>query len=134
MTRAAGELGAAAAGMENATQTILHAAEAIDDDARALASALRSDYERGLAQDIQERTLAIYETCNFQDLDGQRIGKMIATLNLIEQQLAAMLDRYNGYAAKPAPKPAAGRGLINGPKLDGDRGHAEQRDIDAMFG
>jgi chemotaxis protein CheZ len=134
MARAAGELGAAVVGMENATQTILHAAEAIDDDAKALAAALRSDYERGLLQDIQERTVAIYEASNFQDLAGQRIAKVIATLNLIEQQLAAMLDRCNGHAGKPAPQPAAACGLINGPKLDGDSGHAEQRDIDAMFG
>ena len=134
MARAAGELGAAVAGMEKATQKILHAAEAIDDDAKALAAALRSDYERGLAQDIQERTVAIYEACNFQDLAGQRIAKVIDTLNLVERQLAAMLDRCNGRPAQAAAeKPAAGRGLINGPKLDGDCGHASQGDIDTMF-
>jgi chemotaxis protein CheZ len=60
MVRAAGELGAAAAGMEKATQKILHTAEAIDDVAKALAATLKSGYERGLAQDIQERTVAIY--------------------------------------------------------------------------
>jgi chemotaxis protein CheZ len=133
MTRATGELGAAVAGMEKATQKILHAAEVIDDDAKALAAALRNDYARGLAQDIQERTVAIYEACNFQDLAGQRIAKVIATLNLVEAQLAAMLERGNARPAAAA-KAASGRGLINGPKLDGDHGHASQHDIDAMFG
>jgi hypothetical protein len=30
--------------------------------------------------------------------------------------------------------PARATSLINGPKLDGDAGHASQRDIDKMFG
>jgi len=133
MARAAGELGAAVAGMEKATQKILHRAEGIDECARALTATLKDDYKRGLAQDIQDHTVQVYEACNFQDLAGQRIAKVIETLNLVEQQLAAMLDRCNGCAAA-APKQASTNGLLNGPKLDGDTGHADQRDIDAMFG
>ena len=88
--------------MEKATQTILHEAEGIDECARALGSTLKTDYERGLAQDIQEHTVKIYEACNFQDLAGQRIAKVIATLDLVEEQLSAMLDRCNGRAAAAA--------------------------------
>jgi chemotaxis protein CheZ len=78
MTRAAGDLGAAIEGMETATQKILASAEAIDDCARALASALSNDYHHCLAQDVQDHVVRIYEACNFQDLAGQRIGKVIA--------------------------------------------------------
>src|SRR5262249_10938591 len=70
MTRAAGELGAAVEGMETATQKILGSAEVIDDCARALASALSDDYHHGLAQDVQDHVVRIYEACNFQDLAG----------------------------------------------------------------
>jgi chemotaxis protein CheZ len=133
MPRAAGELGAAVAAMEQATQKILQAAETIDDGARSLNAALKGDYERGLAHEIQERTVAIYEACNFQDLAGQRIGKVIEMLHHIEEQLSAMLARLHGPAAEPAPTPA-GNELLNGPRLDGDCGHADQRDIDALFG
>ena len=133
--RAAGELGAAVAGMEKATQKILHEAERVDEYARTLGSTLKTDYERGLAQDIQDHTVQIYEACNFQDLAGQRIAKVIETLNLVEAQLSAMLARCNGRAAEaPAPRRAAGGELINGPKLDGDSGHASQHDIDKIFG
>jgi hypothetical protein len=48
MARAAGELGAAVESMESATQKILASAEAVDDCARALASALNDDYHHGL--------------------------------------------------------------------------------------
>ncbi len=135
--RAAGELGAAVAGMEKATQKILHEAERVDEYARTLGSTLKTDYERGLAQDIQDHTVQIYEACNFQDLAGQRIGKVIGTLNAIEEEVAAMLARCNAFAGanvKPlTPEAPADRGLINGPRLDGEGGHASQSDIDAMF-
>jgi chemotaxis protein CheZ len=132
--RAAGELGAAVAGMEKATQKILHEAERVEEYARTLGSTLKTDYERGLAQDIQDHTVQIYEACNFQDLAGQRIAKVIETLNLVEAQLSAMLARCNGRPAEAQVKAAAGGGLINGPKLDGDIGHASQHDIDKIFG
>jgi chemotaxis protein CheZ len=137
MARAAGELGAAVEGMETATQKILASAEIIDDCARTLASALTDEYHHGLAQDLQDHVVRIYEACNFQDLAGQRIGKVIAMLIMVEEQLAAMIERYNG-AAEPKRPAAAGTSssgvdFINGPRLDGSSGHASQQDIDAMF-
>jgi len=136
MARAAGELGAAIETMEKATKTILDATEAIDDSARSLGLSLKQDYDRGLAQDVQEHAVKIYEACNFQDLAGQRIAKVIAILNTVEEQIAVVLERCNHMArptATAAKKPAAGNGLVNGPRLDGDAGHADQRDIDVMF-
>jgi chemotaxis protein CheZ len=132
MTRAAGELGAAIDGMEQATHRIMKSAEGIDDHARALAAALKSGHDRALALDIQDHVVQLFEACNFQDLAGQRIGKVISMLGGIEQQLAAMLSQFGGVnSAAGAVKPADG--LINGPKLDGDAGHASQSDIDALF-
>jgi chemotaxis protein CheZ len=134
MTRAAGELGAAVEGMEKATVKILKSTEVIDESARALAAALKTDFERGLCQDIQDHVVHIYEACNFQDLGGQRIGNVIATLTTIEDKVASMLDRSKTQANEaPTVKPAAEPGLINGPRLDGASGHTSQADIDNMF-
>lgn len=137
MPRAAGELAAAVDCMEKATQTILKSVEIVDDNARALASARISDYERGLAEDIQDHVVQIYEACNFQDLAGQRIGNVIRTLNSIEDQVVAMLHRCAAVSGKTPdeakPSPASDDGLLNGPRLDGDGGHASQSDIDMMF-
>jgi chemotaxis protein CheZ len=136
MARAAGELGAAVNGMENATVKILKSCELVDDSAKALVATLKSDYNRGLAQDIQEHVVKIYEACNFQDLAGQRIGKVIGILNNIEDQVAAMLGR-NGFAPSAdvaeTPRASTDRELLHGPRLDGDGGHASQIDIDTMF-
>jgi chemotaxis protein CheZ len=137
MTRAAGELGAAVGGMETATQKILASAEVIDDCAQALAAALSNSngYHHGLAEDMQDHVVRIYEACNFQDLAGQRVGKVIAMLVMIEERLMAMIERYSGGNEQPAeaPKPVSTGDLINGPRLDGADGHASQHDIDAMF-
>ena len=136
MARAAGELGAAVESMETATQKILASAELIDDCARALAPALTDDYHHGLAQDMQDHVVRIYEACNFQDLAGQRIGKVIAMLTMVEEYLSVMIERDAlGGPDRPTTTAQSSpeRDLINGPRLDGASGHATQHDIDAMF-
>jgi chemotaxis protein CheZ len=139
MARAAGELGAIVGGTESATQSILAAVEEIDQSANTLSAVVRTEQERGLTQDIQERVIKIFEACNFQDLTGQRISKVVATLKFIEQHIVQMIDIWGGIEAleefKPEVFPAqeGDRSLLNGPKLDGDAGHASQDDIDALF-
>jgi chemotaxis protein CheZ len=123
------ELGAAVSGMDEATQKILNATEVIDESARALQASLQNDYNRGLTQEVVEQAVKIYEACNFQDLAGQRIGKAIAALQLIEQHL----DRLTEIWGKVDHRPPATDQLINGPKLDGDDGHADQADVDRIF-
>ena len=138
MMRAAEELGATIGGIENATQRILMETEIIDESARALSSSLKKEYELGLAQDIQDSVVRVYEACNFQDLAGQRIGKVMATLQFIEEHVSGMIMRWGGVdqsgkseGASAAPSPE--RQLVNGPRLAYDAGHVNQHDIDAMF-
>jgi len=137
MARATDELRASVDGMDYATQKILKSVEVIDESARALTATLKDDYKRGLAQDIQDHVGQVYEACNFQDITGQRIGNVIGIMTMVEDQVAAMLDRCNAIGGRNEPpaqtKPVRGHGLLNGPKLDGDSGHADQRDIDKMF-
>jgi chemotaxis protein CheZ len=86
-------------------------------------------------QEVQDHVVRIYEACNFQDLAGQRIGKVIAMLMTVEERLVAMIQRHSGAGAQPvhASKLAPSTELINGPRLDGASGDASQLDIDAMF-
>jgi chemotaxis protein CheZ len=135
MARAADELRASVDGMDYATQKILKSVEVIDDSAKALAAAQKTDYETGLTQEIQDQVVAIYEACNFQDLAGQRIGNVLGMMTMVEDQILAILDRCEGVAGRERA-PVAARpdaALLNGPKLEGDAGHASQSDIDAMF-
>jgi chemotaxis protein CheZ len=139
MARMTGELGAVVGGTEQATQQILEAAEAIDQAATALARVTSPDQQRLLSEEIQERVVSIFEACNFQDLTGQRISKVMATMKFIEHHITVMMDIWGGVDAIKAHAPGAiddrvgDARLLNGPKLAGDAGHASQDDIDAMF-
>jgi chemotaxis protein CheZ len=139
MAKVNGELGAVVGGTEQATQQILEATEAIDQAATALAKVTSLDQQQRLAEDIQERIISIFEACNFQDLTGQRISKVMNTMRFIENHINVMMDIWGGVDAIKAHVPPiidtreADAKLLNGPKLDGDPGHASQDDIDAMF-
>jgi chemotaxis protein CheZ len=139
MSKVTGELGAVVGGTEQATQQILEAAEAIDQAASALGKVNSPDQQKLLSEEIQERVVSIFEACNFQDLTGQRISKVMAAMKFIENHIVVMMEIWGGVDAIRAHAPALIDGregnarLLNGPKLDGDIGHASQNDIDALF-
>jgi chemotaxis protein CheZ len=139
MAKVNGELGAVVGGTEEATQQILEAAESIDQAATALSKITSPDQQKLLSEEIQERVVAIFEACNFQDLTGQRISKVMTTMKFIENHINVMMDIWGGIDAikSHAPPIVDTRDdddkLLNGPKLDGDVGHASQDDIDALF-
>jgi chemotaxis protein CheZ len=139
MAKVTGELGAVVGGTEHATQQILEAAESIDQAASALAKVTSPDQQKILSEEIQERVISIFEACNFQDLTGQRISKVMATMKFIENHITIMMDIWGGVDAIRAHVPSmaddreGNARLLNGPKLDGDAGHASQNDIDALF-
>jgi chemotaxis protein CheZ len=139
MAKVNGELGAVVGGTEQATQQILEAAEAIDQAASALSKVNSPDQQKILSEEIQERIISIYEACNFQDLTGQRISKVMNTMKFIEKHIYDMMEIWGGVDAIRAHTPPivdtreGDARLLNGPKLDGDAGHASQDDIDALF-
>jgi chemotaxis protein CheZ len=139
MAKVNGELGAVVGGTEQATQQILEATEAIDQAASALSKNISPDQQKLLSEEILERVVSIFEACNFQDLTGQRISKVMSTMKFIEQHINAMMEIWGGVDAIKAhamPIVDTREGdakLLNGPKLDGDIGHASQDDIDALF-
>jgi len=125
MSRIDHELNAVVSGTEQATQKILAAAEEIDSAANNLSAALDGKIEQDLAQDIQDLVIQIFEACNFQDLIGQRVAKVLATLKFVEDHIARVIEEIKTASA-------AARAL-HGPRLEGDDGHSSQDDIDAMF-
>jgi chemotaxis protein CheZ len=124
------EMSAVVNGTERATQKILAAAEEIDSVANTLSAALRGKIEQNLAHDIQDLVIEIFEACNFQDLIGQRVAKVSATLRFVEDHIARVLDEIKNPAAATRRD---GAQTLHGPRLDSDDGHASQGEIDALF-
>jgi chemotaxis protein CheZ len=124
------ELSAVVNGTERATQKILAAAEEIDSAANTLSAALKGKIEQNLAHDIQDLVIEIFEACNFQDLIGQRVAKVLGTLRFVEDHIVRVLDEIKNPAAAARHD---GEQTLHGPRLDSDDGHASQDDIDALF-
>jgi chemotaxis protein CheZ len=139
MRRVTHELDAVVVGTAQATESILSAAEFIDQSANTLSASVKGEQDKALCNDIQDRVIHVFEACNFQDLTGQRINKVVATLKFIEQHIIRMMDIWGGIESfkELTPEAMAERNgdkkLINGPKLKDEVGHASQDEIDALF-
>jgi chemotaxis protein CheZ len=139
MKRVTHELDAVVGGTAKATESILAAAEFIDQAASSLSAAMKSEQDKALAHDIQDHVIQIFEACNFQDLTGQRITKVVATLKFIETHIVRMMEIWGGIESFKDLSPEAmserdgDLRLVNGPKLEGEMGHASQDEIDALF-
>ncbi|GGE91288.1 protein phosphatase CheZ [Stappia taiwanensis] len=138
MVRVTNELDAVVMGTEGATEGILSAAEFIDETANTLGARL-SGQDAELAGDIQDRVVKIFEACNFQDLTGQRITKVIGTLRFVEDRIIRMMEIWGGIESfksiepEQQPPKAGDAALLHGPALEADEGVASQDDIDALF-
>ncbi len=137
ISRASDELSAIVLGTEDATEAILDATEIIDQNARNLAALLTQESENNMASDIQDQVMKIFEACNFQDLTGQRISKVIKTFSFVENRVVHMMEIWGGISSfdninLPEPEDHESN-LLNGPALDTDSDIADQSDIDALF-
>lgn len=141
MRRVAGELDAVVESTERATSTILGAIEEIETNASMLRAMRTSAAGRENIDAILERVIIAYEACNFQDLTGQRISKIVGVLKFVEEHLDRMIEAFGGLdsfkdilgVGPTKPDINDERSLINGPRLDDDPGHVDQGDIDALF-
>lgn len=130
---AARELDAVVDSTERAAHQIMDAAELIAQATKSLSAS--KDHGQELTQEIRSNVLRIFEACNFQDISGQRIAKVLATLHFVEQRINRMMEIWGGadalrdYAAPPEPVP----GFLHGPKLAVDSDHISQADIDALL-
>lgn len=135
-TDVSGELDAVMGGIEHATQRILDAAEAIDQSLSAITKVDSAEQRQALCNDVAERVVSIFEACNFQDLAGQRIAKVMKTMKFIDSHMNVMTEIW-GSRDENAGEHVDGRDeearLLNGPKLADAIGHVSQNDIDSLF-
>lgn len=139
MSRVADELDAIVVGTEQATETILTAAEEIDQNASTLVAKLSEESDQGLVDDIQTQVVKVFEACNFQDLTGQRITKVISAFRFIEERVGNMMaiwggiDSFADIEVDDTGRPTGDAALLHGPALETDEDLADQGDIDALF-
>ena len=134
---ATNELDAIVEATEGATTEILKSSEEINE----LLERFRADSDideehRALIDQIEARSIAILEACNFQDITGQRINKVVNTMKFIEERVKAMIEVWgvDAFAEVPVTEQEFENeddALLAGPQLEHQG--LTQDDIDAMF-
>jgi chemotaxis protein CheZ len=138
ITRVTDELGAIVTGTETATNSILAAAERIDDLSSNLSSRLAGS-DQDIAREILDHVISIFEACNFQDITGQRISKVVGAMKFVEERVHHMMEIWGGMESFKDvktiddPKRQGEKALLNGPALAYDNGVTSQDAIDALF-
>jgi len=123
LPRAGKELDAIVQSTESATNQIMTATEKIMD-----ARVTEADV-------VNDACMEIFEACSFQDITGQRISKVVSTLEYIEGYLDRLTSAWgHEHDAKPQAGKAADNeeaALLNGPALEGEG--VDQEYVDNMF-
>jgi chemotaxis protein CheZ len=119
----------------HATNEILDCCETLEQ--------LEAELSGEAAVKLQGAVTRIYEACSFQDITGQRIGKVVTALKAIEVRISSIVSTASGMpgpAAAPVAAVAAaprdekrteGEKLANGPQLPG--AGVSQSEIDRLL-
>lgn len=126
--RAAIELDAVVSETERATTTILAAVEEIEQSANMMRATASDTGRLDPVGAILDRVLVLYEACNFQDLTGQRIRKVVSTLQFVEERLDAVIGLWD-----PSDVGQRHDEMLAGPAGPGETGHVSQTDVDLYF-
>lgn len=123
------ELDAVVGATESATNQILEAMESLEE--------LTDGMAPETAEKVTEVVTSVFEACNFQDITGQRITKVVTALQEIETRVVKLMTALGDETVVTAQAQRAvhdGRedaDLLNGPQLPGEA--VNQADIDALF-
>lgn len=129
--RAGQELEAIAESTEDATNTIMEAAEEI--------MAADTSDPQAYQELVGDAVMRIFEACSFQDITGQRISKVVETFTYIETRLntvAKLIEGVEGIEPEEIPAETAAERrkreqILNGPQLKGNG--KDQTEIDALM-
>jgi chemotaxis regulatin CheY-phosphate phosphatase CheZ len=128
---ASDELDAVIATTEQATSSILSAAERVQEQAWTLRERA---LDPTLCDHLDACATEIYTACAFQDLTAQRIRKMVDALTFIDDRLTGMLKKAGLAAEFEAEKLALSTQVAAArPQHDVWLGEAHQAEIDETF-
>ena len=124
------ELDAIVQATEDATNIIMETAEEFLEADISDVDAYKAKVDAGC--------IRIFEACSFQDITGQRIQKVVATLTYIEDRISQLLEahgiavtREEERAVDDEKEVEGDAALLSGPQFEGEG--ADQAEIDALF-
>lgn len=124
------ELDAVVSHTATATNEILDCCEVLEG--------LQAKLDAPDAEALAAAVTRIYEACSFQDITGQRIGKVVSALKSIERRVEAVTQSFGRSADgslpvedEPAVPRTEGQELANGPQLPGAA--SSQAEVDRLL-
>ena len=131
---ATAELDAIVTATERATNSILGAAEGLQE----IGAKLREEGANANACDeIDTHVTDIFLACSFQDITGQQTTKVINVLRYLEQRVKSMIEIWGVEGAKPSGvrtgsmEKWSDANLLQGPQLEGNG--VSQDEVDRML-
>jgi chemotaxis protein CheZ len=125
------ELDAIIKATEDATNTIM-------ENAEALMAADASD-PKAYQTLVNDRIMKIFEACSFQDITGQRVAKVVETLQMIEARVGRFAEAVQARDVQgfldereAAREKRKEKLMLHGPQLAGKG--IDQKKVDDMFG
>lgn len=137
LTALSDQLDAVVIDTETATNSILEAVETIEAKNESLNVNASTPEEVEIVEGINGAIMKIYEACNFQDITGQRISKVVGTLAFVEERVGAMIGILGGEGELDQvdiveqPMQLDDDIELDGPRLEGHE--ISQDEIDSLF-
>ncbi len=120
----------------DATNTIMAAMEENEKIVSEVKKGLADAALAAKLDKINDNASAVFEACSFQDITGQRIGKVAMSLAYVEKHVNILIDTWGrGEVEKTEVKPdqakTSDEQLLHGPQLEGKG--VTQDEIDKLF-
>ncbi len=122
---------------EVATNGILEQLEDIDGITDEIREVADNEKVSELCDQVAQKAMNAIEACTFQDITGQRVSRVIRSMNFVEERVNAMIDLWGREDIEalgfefPDDKPTGDEALLNGPQIPGEE--ISQDDIDKLF-
>ena len=138
LSSASMELSAVVKSTEEATQNIMQAAEHMDEITREVTSLVTDSYVISRLNELSEYITKLFEACSFQDLTGQRITKVVKTIDFIEERIETMQVIWGRKDIEKLPVPEddlhkKDDGLVLHGPTDAAGGAISQDEVDKLF-
>ena len=120
---------------EEATETIMEAMESNSETIAKLKELINDPDQLALLDKIAANANNVFEACSFQDITGQRVGRVAKSITFVEERVEALKQLLGEQElaeleVEPEDIPED-KALLNGPQLEGQG--LSQDDIDSLF-
>ena len=121
---------------DEATHTIMQAMEESESIIGKVQAAVKDPGSKELLLQLTDNINKVFEACSFQDITGQRIGKVAKSITYVEDRVNALTDVWGreeiAKTEVEKTEKTEDEKLLHGPALDSQRS-ISQDEIDALF-